>query len=107
MMKEGSTIINPSDFDLCPREQAKVDVLQASMHKNEEILRNLNPIILDLTIREPCVGTQLGHTLENKKSLLAIVKEMGFKDILLGTFNVSSPDEPQVDDYFCMDVKND
>ncbi len=67
-------------------------------------LQSLKPTLLDLSIREPSVGTALGHTVENKRSLLDLVKKMKFQDILLATFNYSLPDEPQPDDYFCQSL---
>lgn len=84
---------------LTDAERLQVDRIQAETDARLERLRTLNPVLLDLSIREPSVGTPLGHTVDNKLELLALARRMGFRDILLATFDVSL-DEPQVDDDF-------
>lgn len=71
-----------------------------AMRTCEDRLRQLDPVILDLSIREPAVGVARGHTVADKIALLELVREAGFRDILLATFDVSLPDVPQVDDLF-------
>ncbi|HEX8703933.1 MAG TPA: hypothetical protein VF815_34195 [Myxococcaceae bacterium] len=90
----------PSLPKLSPEERRYCDRVQARVDSQLERLRTVNPVLLDLSIREPSVGTALGHTVDNKLELLALARRMGFRDILLATFDVSLPDEPQVDDDF-------
>ena len=89
----------PSD-----ERQASLATMQ-KMHEHEERLRNLRPVILDLSIREPAVGIPRGHTVENKLALWELARQAGFRDILLATFNVSLPEEPQVDDLFVKELR--
>ena len=97
---------NIKNLNLTKNQIDTIEQLQHEMTEKQNMLKNFDPFILDLTIREPCVGTPLGHTLSNKEDLYGLVKAFGFKDILLGTFDVSLPQEPQVDDYFCADMAN-
>ena len=78
--------------------------IRCEMEKKYEKLRNFNPVILDLSIREPSVGAATGHLVEHKHTLFKLAREMGFQDILLATFNVFEPDEPQTDDIFCQEL---
>jgi hypothetical protein len=90
----------PSLPRLSAEERRHCDQIQKRSEAQLERLRTVNPVLLDLSIREPSVGTPLGHTVDNKLELLALARRMGFSDILLATFDVSLPDEPQVDDDF-------
>ncbi len=85
---------------LSATERRHCDRIQERTEAQLERLRTVNPVLLDLSIREPSVGTPLGHTVDNKLELLSLARRMGFRDILLATFDVSLPDEPQVDDDF-------
>ena len=86
---------------LTPEERLKLSSLLKAMERKEQALRNLDPMVLDLSIREPAVGSPIGHVLENKLALLNLARKFGFKEILLATFNVSMPEIEQVDDAFC------
>jgi hypothetical protein len=86
--------------ELTAEERRHCDQIQAREEEKLQRLRSLDPILLDLSIREPAVGTPMGHTVDNKLELLALARRMGFRDILLATFDVSLPHEPQVDDEF-------
>jgi hypothetical protein len=73
----------------------------AEMEKAWDRLRTIQPVILDLTLRESAVGTPKGPVLADKMKLLDLARSMGFRDILLGTFDVSLESPDQVDDQFC------
>lgn len=86
--------------DLTPAEHEEDRACIATMAQKEARLAALDPVILDLSIREPAVGIPRGHTLDDKLALLQLAREAGFRDILLATFDVSLPEVPQVDDIF-------
>lgn len=86
--------------ELTAAERADTLRIDALARALLERLRALKPVFLDLSIAEPAVGTPLGHTVRDKFELLRLGRRMGFRDILLATFDVPLPDEPQVDDDF-------
>lgn len=92
--------------ELTPAEREHDSVCIAHMAEKETRLQSIDPVLLDLSIREPAVGIPLGHTLANKLALLKLAREFGFRDILLATFDVSLPEVPQVDDLFVEELKN-
>lgn len=59
-------------------------------------LKNLDPFVLDNSLRESTVGQLRGHTLENKWDILETVKTCGFKHIIVSAFSHT----PRVDDVF-------
>ncbi len=63
-------------------------------------LRNIEPFLIDLSLRENPVGARMGQTLADKLSILPALREFGFKNILLGTLDYSMPEELEVDDDF-------
>lgn len=67
-----------------------------------DILREIKPFLIDLSLRENPVGARVGQTLDDKLAILPLVKEFGFQNILLGTLDYSIPDELEVDDHFMM-----
>ena len=60
-------------------------------------LRDVVPVVLDLSCREPTLPAPYGHTLEDKKEVLRLAKEFGFTDLAVGSFF----DFPNVDEQFC------
>lgn len=71
-----------------------------------DVLRNINPYLIDLSLRENPVGSRVGQTLADKLSILPKVREFGFSNILLGTLDYSMPDELEVDDDFMMYLRD-
>ncbi|MFN3586690.1 MAG: hypothetical protein ACK4UT_04225 [Moraxellaceae bacterium] len=71
-----------------------------------DYLRNINPFLLDLSLRENPVGARVGQTLEDKLAILPKVKEFGFQNVLLGTLDYSMADELEVDDDFMMTLRD-
>jgi hypothetical protein len=76
--------------------------LHAAAQKKIELLRKVKPFFIDLSLRENPVGSRVGQTLEDKLAILPLVRDFGFKHILLGTLDYSIPDELEVDDDFMM-----
>jgi hypothetical protein len=69
-------------------------------------LRNMEPFLIDLSLRENPVGARMGQTLVDKLSILPALREFGFKNILLGTLDYSMPEELEVDDDFMIYLRN-
>jgi hypothetical protein len=74
--------------------------LHAGAQKKIDVLRNVKPFFIDLSLRENPVGARVGQTLEDKLAILPLIRDFGFKHILLGTLDYSMPDELEVDDDF-------
>ena len=64
-------------------------------------LAALQPLLLDVSLREPCFSSYLGHTLQNKIDLLQMVDGFGFTDKIIATLDYQLPDFPEVEDDFC------
>ena len=71
-----------------------------------DVLRNLQPFLLDLSLRENPVGDRVGQTLAEKLAILPKMRAFGFKNILLGTLDYSYPNELEVDDDFLMYLRD-
>lgn len=64
-------------------------------------LRAIDPVLLDVSLREPCFSSYLGHTLQNKIDLLPLVERFGIPDKVIATLDFQDPDHPQVENQFC------
>lgn len=64
-------------------------------------LRSLDPVLLDVSLREPCFSAYLGHTLQNKIDLLPLVERFGIRDKVVATLDFQDPSHPQVENQFC------
>ncbi|GLQ46483.1 hypothetical protein GCM10007862_15340 [Dyella lipolytica] len=80
-------------------------ILAAADAKVEK-LRNIEPYLIDLSLRENPVGSNIGQTLQDKLSILPKLREFGFKNISLGTLDYAMPDELEVDDDFMMHLRD-
>lgn len=69
-------------------------------------LRNINPYLIDLSLRENPVGSRVGQTLKDKLEILPKIRKFGFSNILLGTLDYSFPEELEVDDDFMMYLRD-
>lgn len=78
----------------------------AEAKQKVEKLRQINPYLIDLSLRESSVGDSIGQTLSEKIELLPKLRQFGFKDIVLGALNYSMPEEPEVDDDFMIHLQN-
>jgi hypothetical protein len=77
-----------------------------STQQKIERLRNLEPYLIDLSLRENVFGSRVGQTLADKIAILPRLREFGFKNILLGTLDYALPDELEVDDDFMMYLRD-
>lgn len=82
-------------------DKERLENIRLSDEKHLSTLQNIKPIIMDLTIREPSVGINLGHTVQNKLDLLSLTEPLNFSMTVLATFNYGIENEPQPDDLFC------
>jgi hypothetical protein len=71
-----------------------------------EKLRGIEPYLIDLSLRENPVGSNIGQTLRDKLNILPRLREFGFRNISLGTLDYAMPDELEVDDDFMMYLRN-
>jgi hypothetical protein len=91
--------------ELVTAEEKARAILAASAEKLEK-LRNIQPFLIDLSLRENPVGARVGQTLADKLGILPKVREFGFANVLLGTLDYSMPDELEVDDDFMMYLRD-
>src|SRR3954469_8560149 len=68
-------------------------------------LREVEPYLIDLSLRENPFGSRVGQTLADKLRILPQLRAFGFKNILLGTLDYALPDEPEVDDDFMLHLR--
>lgn len=85
--------------------QSARDALASAEEKLEK-LRNIEPYLIDLSLRENPVGARMGQTLADKLAILPKLREFGFRNILLGTLDYSMPEELEVDDDFMMYLRD-
>jgi hypothetical protein len=69
-------------------------------------LRDIEPYLIDLSLRENPVGSNIGQTLRDKLNILPKLREFGFQNISLGTLDYAMPDELEVDDDFMMYLRD-
>jgi hypothetical protein len=69
-------------------------------------LRDIEPFLIDLSLRENVFGARVGQTLEDKLAILPKLRAFGFKNILLGTLDYFMSDEPEVDDDFMKHLRD-
>jgi len=80
-------------------------ILAKAQQKIEQ-LRNINPYLIDLSLRENPVGARIGQTLKDKLDILPKLRAFGFQNIHLGTLDYSMPEELEVDDDFMMYLRD-
>lgn len=80
--------------------------LMQQVNDKIDLLRNIDPYLIDLSLRETPVGSRMGQTLADKLGILPKVREFGFKNILLATLDYSMPEELEVDDDFMMYLRD-
>lgn len=78
----------------------------AAANEKIERLRNIQPYLIDLSLRENAFGARVGQTLQDKLEILPRLREFGFQNILLGTLDYAMPDELEVDDDFMMHLRD-
>lgn len=78
----------------------------AAAQQKIDRLRNVEPYLIDLSLRENAFGSRVGQTLADKLAILPRLREFGFQNILLGTLDYAMPDELEVDDDFMMYLRD-
>jgi hypothetical protein len=81
-----------------PREAARAAL--ATARRKLQQLADIQPYLIDLSLRENPFGSCVGQTLEDKLSILPQLRAFGFQNILLGTLDYAYPEQPEVDDVF-------
>jgi len=93
-------------------EQRSKAILEHARHLRDQAdrkvarLRQLEPLLLDISLREASVGSRAGQTLAEKLEILPRLRAFGFTNIILGTLNYPGPDELEVDDDFMMYLRD-
>ena len=82
-----------------PRNQAEAAF--AAAQAKTSFLAQIDPVLLDVSLREPCFSSYYGHTLETKQQLLPLVERFGIADKVIATLDFQDPDYPQVENEFC------
>lgn len=89
-----------------PDTFTQAHAILAGAQEKTDRLRNIQPYLIDLSLRENPVGARIGQTLADKLAILPRLREFGFRNILLGTLDYAMPDEPEVDDDFMMYLRD-
>ncbi|CAH0312162.1 hypothetical protein SRABI118_04838 [Massilia sp. Bi118] len=79
---------------------ADAHALMADSLRQLKRLQDIDPYLIDLSLRENPVGSGIGQTLQDKLRILPQLREFGMRNIHLGSLDYSLPDEPEVDDDF-------
>jgi HMGL-like len=88
------TQITPLSEDI----STKLATLKAKL----QIITELDPFFIDLSLRENPFGDRIGQTLQEKLAILPQLRTFGFQNILLGTLDYGLPQFPEVDDDFML-----
>jgi hypothetical protein len=86
--------------------RAAVDAALAAAASKLARLAQLDPLLIDVSLREPCFASPLGHTLQDKLALLSLAEEFGIQDRIVATLDYQYPDQVQVEDQFCLHLRN-
>lgn len=79
---------------------ADAHAMMADSLRQLKRLQDIDPYLIDLSLRENPVGSGIGQTLQDKLRILPQLREFGMRNIHLGSLDYSLPDEPEVDDDF-------
>ena len=85
---------------------AEAHALVAATQRKIDRLAAVDPYFIDLSLRENPFGARVGQTLADKLAVLPLMREFGFRNILLGTLDYAMPDELEVDDDFMMHLRD-
>lgn len=91
---------------LSTQAMENVRAILAEADAKLEKLQGIDPYLIDLSLRENPVGSNIGQTLRDKLTILPRLREFGFHNISLGTLDYAMPDELEVDDDFMMYLRN-
>ncbi|MES2151816.1 MAG: homocitrate synthase [Pseudomonadota bacterium] len=81
--------------------RAAFDAQLAHAQSTLRRLQQLEPMLIDVSLREPCFSSYYGQTLQNKIELLPLIERFGFKDKIIATLDFQDPAHPQVENQFC------
>lgn len=93
-------------MSLTPQALEHVHAILAQADAKLDQLRHIEPYLIDLSLRENPVGSNLGQTLADKLAILPKLREFGFRNISLGTLDYAMPDELEVDDDFMQHLRD-
>lgn len=79
---------------------AHAHLLRDQADRQLQQLRDLRPYLIDMSLRENPVGSNIGQTLADKLRILPELRAFGMRNIHLGTLDYGLPGEPEVDDDF-------
>ena len=86
--------------DINAADRRAVADAKSKIAQKMAVLRNVVPTVLDLSCRECVLPATWGHTLDDKKDLIALSQEFGFEDLVVANFF----DFPNVDVQFVQDL---
>ncbi|HEY8091847.1 MAG TPA: hypothetical protein VIF09_28490, partial [Polyangiaceae bacterium] len=73
--------------------------MEVARRKLQQLV-DLQPYLIDLSLRENPFGSRVGQTLADRLEILPRLREFGFQNILFGTLDYAYPDMLEVDDDF-------
>jgi hypothetical protein len=86
--------------------RAKAAAELAASQSELKRLQELDPLLIDVSLREPCFSAPLGHTLQNKLDLLHLVDEIGVRDRIIATLDYQFEESAEVEDAFCIHLRD-
>ena len=89
------------EFDKRADPRAQAEAAFAAAQAKTNLLAAIDPVLLDVSLREPCFSSYYGHILQNKKDLLPMVEAFGIPDKVIATLDFQDPTYPQVENQFC------
>ena len=79
---------------------AEARALNEQAERQLQQLREIRPYLIDMSLRENPVGSNIGQTLADKLRIMPQLRAFGMRNIHLGSLDYALPDEPEVDDDF-------
>ncbi len=73
-------------FDKSGAEGTVLNDVNTNIENKLKKLRDFQPCMLDVSIREPTAYSSWSHRLSDKMDTLKLIREFGFRDIMLGEF---------------------
>jgi len=93
-------------MSLSEQALAQARAILAGADAKLETLRGIRPYLVDLSLRENPVGSNVGQTLADKLAILPKLRAFGFRNISLGTLDYAMPEELEVDDDFMVHLRD-
>jgi hypothetical protein len=86
--------------------RSSANITLNSIQDKIQLLKNIQPFLLDVSLRENNVGSLQGHVLSDKIQIFSELKSFGIEHIILGALNYMLPEELEVDDDFMMYLRD-